>query len=253
MIVRFLGTGSSHGIPVIGCKCKVCQSANTKDKRLRSSIFIETENQKLLIDVSPDFRQQMLREQITHIDAVLFTHEHKDHTGGIDDLRAYNYLMKSPINIFAEPRVISSIKNDYEYIFAEKHYPGAPQVKANQIDNNPFTLNGDTIVPIRIYHGELPIYGFRIKNTAYLTDLKTIDNKEKQKLKNLDLLILGCIREEPHPAHLGLNDALQLIDELQPKQTYLTHISHIQKDYKTLNQWLPNNIQSAYDGLILNI
>lgn len=251
MRIRFLGTGSSHGIPVIGCSCNVCKSADIRNKRLRSALFVETENQNLIIDVGPDFRQQMLREQIVKIDAVLLTHEHKDHTAGLDDLRAYNYLMNKPIQVFAEQRVLSAIKREYEYVFAEKQYPGAPKINTHDITGKAFDINNDTIIPIRVYHNLLPIYGFRIENMAYLTDVKTIDNTEKSKLQGLDILILSTIREEPHISHLGLYEALNLIEELKPKQTYLTHISHKQLEYNELNSKTPGNVCPAYDGLIV--
>lgn len=251
MKLTFLGTGSSHGIPVIGCKCDICKSSDKRNMRLRSALFIETEHQNIVIDVGPDFRQQMLREQIVKIDAVLITHEHKDHTAGLDDLRAYNYLMKQAINVFAEKRVLEAFKREYEYIFAKNHYPGAPQILLNEVAAKPFVFNNDTIIPVRAYHHLLPIFGFRIKNMAYLTDVKTIEEKEKNKLENLDILILSCLRIEPHIAHLGLNEALSLIEELKPKQTFFTHISHMQLSYNELSKKLDKNILPAYDGLVV--
>lgn len=251
MKLTFLGTGSSHGIPVIGCKCNTCKSNDKRDMRLRSALFVETAHQNIVIDVGPDFRQQMLREEIVKIDAVLITHEHKDHTAGLDDLRAYNYLMQRAINVFSEKRVLEALKREYEYIFAKNHYPGAPQILLNEVDETPFSINNDTIIPIRAYHNSLPILGFRIKNMAYLTDVKTIEEKEKNKLKNLDILILSCLREKPHVAHLGLNEALALVEELKPRQTFFTHISHKQLSYKQLIKKLNKNILPAYDGLIV--
>lgn len=253
MKVRFLGTGASHGIPVIGCSCEVCLSTNLKDQRLRSSVLIETGNNSLVIDVGPDFRQQMLREKIIKVDAVLLTHEHKDHTAGLDDVRAFNYLMKKPMSVYAEIRVLSSIQKEYAYVFAEKKYPGSPELDLNEILNEIFHINGDEIIPIRAYHNLLPIYGFRINQFAYLTDLKTIQQEEKEKLAHLDVLILSALRKKSHVSHLGLDEALELINELKPKKTYLTHLSHMQYNYETLSKMLPENVFVAYDGLKITI
>jgi len=250
--VTFLGTGASHGIPVIGCNCEVCLSKNSKDQRLRSSVFIETGNNNLVIDVGPDFRQQMLREKIIKVDAVLLTHEHKDHTAGLDDVRAFNYLMKKPMSIYAEIRVLSSIQKEYSYVFAEKKYPGSPELDLNEILNYEFSINGDEILPIRAYHNLLPIYGFRIKELAYLTDLKTLPPEEKEKLFNLDTLIISALRKKPHVSHLGLNEALELIKALNPKKAYLTHLSHMQYNHDNLSNMLPDNVVVAYDGLVID-
>lgn len=253
MIIRFLGTGASHGIPVIGCNCDVCQSKNEKDIRLRSSVLIETETQNLVVDVGPDFRQQMLRAKTTRIDAVLLTHEHKDHTAGLDDVRAFNYLMSKPMSVYAEERVLEAIKREYSYVFAEARYPGAPEFDLNEIGNQNFKIGDDEIIPIRVFHNKLPVFGFRIEDFAYVTDLKVITSEEKDKLRNLDVLVLSALRNEPHVSHLGLDEALELILELSPKQAYLTHISHRQYGYDELMQKLPKNVEPAYDGLVLEI
>lgn len=251
MRLTFLGTGASHGIPVIGCGCLVCKSNNIKDKRLRSSILLETNLQNLVIDVGPDFRQQMLRSGTTRVDAALLTHEHKDHTAGLDDVRAFNYLMKKPMSIYAENRVLESIKREYSYVFADARYPGAPEFDLNDINEKPFEINGDKIMPIRAYHNQLPVLGFRIGDMAYLTDLKTISEEEKLKLTNLKVLVLSALREKEHVSHLGLNEALKLIEECQPEQAYLTHMSHMQLSYSELLKILPANVQPAFDGLIV--
>lgn len=253
MKVTFLGTGASHGIPVIGCRCEVCTSVNPKDKRLRSSILIETGRNVFVVDAGPDFRQQMLREQVTRIDAVLLTHEHKDHTAGLDDVRAFNYLMKKAMSIYGENRVLDSIKREYAYVFSDDKYPGIPEMDLHVIDNHVFEIQGDDILPIQVFHNLLPVFGFRIQNFAYVTDAKTVPDSEKKKLLNLDVLVLSCLRVKPHISHMGLEEALDLIEELQPRKAYLTHISHMQYSYQDLDNHLPVNVFPAYDGLTIQM
>jgi len=252
--VTFLGTGASHGIPVIGCNCEICQSNNLRDKRLRSSIFIETDNNNnLVIDVGPDFRQQMLREKIIKIDAVLLTHNHKDHTAGLDDLRAFNYLMKKQVRIYAEPDVLNTIKREYAYAFVDDKYPGAPDMDLHPIENEIFAIDNDTIIPVRGFHGKLPVLGFRTGDFAYITDVKIIPEREKSKLAGLDVLVISALRVKTHIAHMGLNEVLDIIKELKPRRAYLTHISHMQYSYNELTNILPENVYSAYDGLKIDI
>lgn len=249
MRITFLGTGASHGIPVIGCNCDVCKSDNSKDKRLRSSVLVETDSQNLVIDVGPDFRQQMLQSATVRVDAVVLTHEHKDHTAGLDDVRAFNYLMKKPMSIYAENRVLESIKREYSYVFAEARYPGAPEFDLHIIENKPFSIGADELIPIRAYHNKLPVLGYRIGSIAYLTDLKVLQKEEKYKLEGISILVVSALREKPHVSHLGLQEALDLISEINPEKAYLTHISHMQKGYNTLIKELPANVYPAYDGL----
>jgi phosphoribosyl 1,2-cyclic phosphate phosphodiesterase len=251
--ITFLGTGASHGIPVIGCNCNTCKSTNSKDKRLRSSVFIETKNNNIVIDTCPDFRQQMLRENILKIDAVLLTHEHKDHTAGLDDVRAYNYLMKKQMSIYAENHVLETIKREYAYAFIDNKYPGAPEMNLFPIENEPFFINNDKIIPIRGYHNKLPVFGFRINKFAYLTDTKIIPEREKNKLTGLHVLVISALRIKTHIAHMGLDEVLAVIKELKPQRAYLTHISHMQYSYNELLNILPENIYPAYDGLKINI
>lgn len=253
MNITFLGTGASHGIPVIGCDCAVCQSKNSKDKRLRSSIFIKTNHNNLVIDAGPDFRQQMLREKITRIDAVLLTHEHKDHTAGLDDVRAYNYLMKKAMRIYAEDRVLDSIKREYAYVFSEHKYPGTPELDLHSVTNEIFEIGSDVIIPIRAFHNLLPVYGFRINDFAYLTDAKTIPESEKRKLQNLDVLVLSALRPRPHVSHMGLDEVLDTIEELKPKKCFLTHMSHMQFNSNDFDLHLPANVHPAYDGLTIEV
>ena len=253
MKITFLGTGASHGIPVIGCHCEVCSSTNIKDKRLRSSIFIETDKNNLVIDAGPDFRQQVLRENIVEIDAVLLTHEHKDHTAGLDDVRAYNYLMRKAMSIYAENRVVDSIKREYSYVFIDDKYPGTPELDLHIVGNKDFNINGDKIIPIQVFHNMLPVFGYRINNFAYITDAKTIADVEKEKLKGLDVLVLSALRKKTHIAHMGLNEVIDTIEQLKPRKTYLTHISHMQHSYNELAALLPSNVFPAYDGLSVEI
>ena len=249
MKITFLGTGASHGIPVIGCNCNICKSDNPKDKRLRSSVFIETGNNNLVIDVGPDFRQQMLREKIIKIDAVLLTHNHKDHTAGLDDVRAYNYLMKKQMKIYAEADVLNTIKREYAYAFIDDKYPGAPEMDLNPIENKPFAINNDTVIPIRGFHGKLPVFGFRTGNFAYITDVKTIPEREMNKLTGLDVLVISALRVKTHIAHMGLDEVIDTIKKLKPRRAFLTHISHMQHSYNELLKILPDNIYPAFDGL----
>jgi phosphoribosyl 1,2-cyclic phosphate phosphodiesterase len=250
--ITFLGTGSSMGIPVIGCDCDVCASNNPKDKRLRSSVLIETGNNIFVIDAGPDFRQQMLLANITKIDAVLLTHEHKDHTAGLDDVRAFNFLMKKPMSIYAEDRVLDSIKHEFAYVFSENKYPGTPKMDLRKVENKPFEIGVDEILPIQVFHNLLPVFGFRFGNMAYVTDVKTIPEVEKQKLTDLDVLVFSAIRKKPHIAHMGLDETIDAIEELKPKRTYLTHISHMQHSFKELEALLPANVFVAYDQLVVN-
>lgn len=253
MEIIFLGTGSSHGIPVIGCACEVCKSTNPKDKRLRSAIGIKMQNIQFIVDVGPDFRQQMLASCINHIDAVLLTHYHKDHTAGLDDLRAFNYLQKASIPIYSEEIVLDAIKREYSYVFSENRYPGTPKMDLNEIINKPFLIKDISITPIRAFHNKLPIFGFRIDKFAYITDLKTIKEDEKEKLKNLEVLVISALRIEPHKAHLGLNEALAIVKDCAPQKAYFTHISHMQYSYNEIQAFLPDNVFMAYDNLSIKL
>tara|TARA_B100001287_G_scaffold66605_1_gene54419 strand:- start:1314 stop:2081 length:768 start_codon:yes stop_codon:yes gene_type:complete len=251
MIVTITGSGTSQGVPVIGCKCNVCISENSKDKRLRSSVHIQSGDNSIVIDTGPDFRQQMINSNITNLDAVLFTHEHKDHVAGLDDVRAFNFIQKKPIDIFCTENVFDALKREFHYIFNPKFkYPGIPSINRNKIDkNNSFNVNEVKITPIEVMHYKLPVLGFRIKNFAYVTDAKTIENKEKEKLKNLELLVINALRIKEHISHLNLEEALNLINELKPKKAVLTHLSHYMGQHDEINKILPSNVGVAYDGM----
>ena len=253
MKITFLGTGTSQGIPMIASNHPVCLSNNSKDKRLRSSIMISWDNNRYIIDSGPDFRQQMLRENIQAINGVLFTHEHSDHTAGIDDLRPYTYKM-GEVPIYAQERVIESLKIRFSYIFeTENRYAGAPKLIENIIGSNSFMLNGVQVTPIAVMHGKLPITGYRFGNVAYITDLKTMSDHEKKKLENLDVLILNALRISAHPTHLNLEEAISFVNEIKPKKAYFTHISHKLGFHEEVEKILPENIFLSYDGLEIKL
>ena len=249
--ITFLGTGTSQGIPVINSTHPVCFSSDKRDKRLRSSILVEWNDSVVVVDCGPDFRYQMLRANVNKINAVLFTHEHSDHTAGLDDLRPFSFQMGS-VPIYAKKRVLDNLTRRFDYIFTEKDkYPGAPSVEQIEIKNEKFKIENFYIEPVLIGHGKLPIFGFKFNNIAYLTDIKTVEEEEKKKLQNLDVLILSAIRHKPHHSHLSLEEALVLIDELNPKKAYITHISHHMGFHKEVEESLPENIYLAYDELVI--
>ena len=254
MKVYFLGTGTSQGIPVIGSNHPVCKSADFKDKRLRVSVWISWENHSLIIDCGPDFRQQMLASNCQKVDAILFTHEHADHTAGIDDIRPFNFK-QGEIPIYAHQRVIDNLKRRFEYVFETVNkYPGAPSVVTHEVLNNePFSFGNKKIIPIDAMHGNLQIFGYRIDDFAYLTDVKTIEKSEINKLKNLEVLVINALREEPHDTHFNLKEALDFITLVQPKKTYLTHISHILGYHEEVQNNLPLNVFLAYDNLEITL
>lgn len=251
--ITFLGTGTSQGIPVIGSNHPVGFSKNKKDRRLRTSALISWENINLVIDCGPDFRQQMLTNKVSHLEAILFTHEHADHTAGIDDIRPFVH-QQGDMPIYALPRVISELKRRFEYIFrTENRYLGAPSVIINEVENESFDLFGKTVTPIQVMHGELPILGYRIENVAYITDAKTIQQEELSKLQNLDVLVLNCLREQIHPTHLNLEEALEIIGKVKPKRTFFTHISQTFGFHDEVSEKLPSNVFLAYDNLVIDI
>ena len=255
MIITITGTGTSQGVPVIGCHCAVCTSTESKDKRLRSSIHVNYKNKSIVVDTGPDFRQQMLKYNVGQLDAVLFTHEHKDHVAGLDDIRPYNFKQKKSIDIFCSDNVFKALQREYIYIFDPKFsYPGIPKINRYSINKNDSFLIGDVkIYPIEVLHYKLPVLGFRINNFAYITDAKTIEKKEKEKLKNLDVLIINALRKEEHISHLNLDQAVEMIQELAPKKAYLTHISHLMGKHDEVESTLPENIKIAYDGLQIKL
>ena len=253
MEIIFLGTGTSQGVPVIACDCEVCKSKDPKDNRLRSSIIIKTSNNTILIDSGPDFRQQMLRENIKDIDAIMYTHSHKDHISGLDDVRAFNFKWKKDMQLYCTKEVEDALKREYHYIFRENKYPGVPNVNVNLIKNEKFSIGKDLILPIEGLHYKMPVFGYRVKNFAYLTDISYISKMELNKLKNLQVLVLDCLRKEPHLSHLNLEQAIDIVSQLKPKKSYFIHISHLMGLHSKVSTQLPKNINLSYDGLRLNI
>ena len=251
MQVYFLGTGTSQGIPVIGSDHPVCKSTNSKDKRLRVSVWITWENNSVVIDCGPDFRQQMLASKCIKLDAILFTHEHADHTAGLDDIRPFFFRQKKDIPIYAHLRVLENLTKRFDYIFAtEDKYPGAPGVQIFVVNNNEdFEIGQTNISAIEVNHGNLQVFGYRIQDFAYLTDVKTIDTVEIKKLQGLKVLVVNALREEPHHTHFNLQDALDFIHLVQPEKAYLTHISHHLGFHDEVQQRLPENVFIAYDNL----
>ncbi|RYH74621.1 MBL fold metallo-hydrolase [Flavobacteriaceae bacterium 144Ye] len=253
MKITFLGTGTSQGIPVIGSTHPVCLSDNPKDKRLRVSVLIEWDNYAYVIDCGPDFRQQMLTANCNKIDGILFTHEHADHTAGLDDIRPFNFR-QGDMPIYAHKRVVKALQQRFAYVFETKNkYPGAPGVDIREIENTPFKLGDTTVVPINLMHGNLQVFGFRVNDFAYLTDMKTIAEAEMEKLKHLKVLVINALREEPHHSHLNLEEALAFIDKVKPEKAYLTHISHLLGFHDEVEQKLPKHVFLAYDNLQITL
>jgi len=247
--ITFLGTGTSSGVPMIGCSCNVCTSNNIKDKRLRSSILIQSPQTTVVIDTTPDFRYQMLRINNKKLDAVVFTHAHKDHIAGLDDIRAYNYFQKKDMEVYANELTAQDLKRDYYYAFAEHKYPGVPQINLHIINEQQFQVNDIPFQPIIVWHLKMKVFGYRIGNFTYITDANKIDEAEKEKIKGSEILVLNALRKEKHLSHFTLNEAVALAEELQIPKVYFTHISHQLGKHEEINKQLPKHISLAYDGL----
>jgi len=250
MTIELLGTGTSQGVPVIGCNCAVCTSGDDRDKRLRCSVWIKTESTSLVIDAGPDFRTQMLRSKVQKLDALLITHEHNDHIIGMDDVRPFNFKQKEDMPVFATPEVQSQLKQRFDYAFAENPYPGAPRLKLRSINSkDTFKVNEIEIQPIEVLHGNMPVLGFRIGDFTYITDANSIEENERKKIRGTKHLVINALHHKEHYSHFNLSQALEVIKDLEPENAYLTHISHLMGKTEVINQELPDNVQLAYDGI----
>jgi len=252
--ITVLGSGTSQGVPVIACECDVCSSNDQKDKRLRCSIMITENGQNFVIDTGPDFRQQMLRHKVKTLRAIIFTHEHKDHVAGMDDVRAFNYREQRDMEVFCSFDVEEALRREFHYVFSNEKYPGVPTVKLNRVENKPFKLpDGPTLIPIEVMHYMLPVFGYRIGDFTYITDAKTISDTEKAKVKGTKILIVNCLHKSPHISHFNLEESLAFIKEINPEKAYLTHISHLFGKHDEIIKELPENVFIAYDGLEIQI
>jgi phosphoribosyl 1,2-cyclic phosphate phosphodiesterase len=247
----FLGTGTSQGVPVIACDCDVCLSIDTRDKRLRSSLLLKINRKNFVIDTGPDFREQMLREQVNSLRAILLTHEHVDHVFGLDDIRSFNWKQKHPTDIYAEERVQEAIKRIFHYAFADFKFPGIPEMNLHKIDKNPFQIDGIEFIPIRCFHHKLAVYGFRVGDLTYITDTNYIPKEELKKVTGTRILIINALRKESHISHFNLSEALEIIKEIQPEKAYLTHLSHTFGKHTYIQNELPENVFVGYDRMKL--
>ncbi len=252
MEITFLGTGTSQGVPIIGCKCVVCTSPNPHDNRLRSSVHIKVGGFDLVIDSGPDFRQQMLRHHINKLDGLIFTHGHKDHVAGLDDIRAYNYIHNKPIDVYADERVERVLRKEFSYIFDDEKYPGVPEIHLHPIDSSPFYIHQHLITPIEVLHFRLPVLGFRIGSFTYITDANYISQTEIEKIKGSKIVVLNALRREKHISHFTLDEAVEMAERIGAEMTYFTHISHQLGLHEEVNKQLPDNIRLAYDGLVVS-
>jgi phosphoribosyl 1,2-cyclic phosphate phosphodiesterase len=253
MKVTFLGTGTSQGVPLIACDCEVCTSDDPKNKRLRTSLMIEVDGKVFVFDTGPDFRQQMLRENVKRLDGVIFTHEHKDHIAGLDDVRAFNYILKRKVDVFATDNVELALRREYHYIFGEEQYPGIPRINLHKISNELLSIKGVDFLPIQVLHYKLPVLGFRVGDFTYITDASEIPAIEKDKIRGSKVLVLNALRKEKHISHFTLDEAVALMIELAPEKGYLIHISHQLGTHEEVSKDLPSFIELAYDGLKIDL
>lgn len=251
--ITFLGSGTSSGVPMIACECEVCRSTDKKDKRLRPSIMVQSAATTFVVDTTPDFRYQMLRENVKKVDAILFTHPHKDHIAGLDDVRAFNFFNKRRMEIYANALTEEGIKREFGYAFSDKKYPGVPDLNLNTITLDPFLIGDIPVEPIQVWHMKMPVLGFRFGNFTYITDANRIDESERQKIKGSSILVLNALRKQSHISHFSLGEAIDVFTELEIPTGYLTHISHQLGLHAVVESELPDNIHLAYDGLVITI
>lgn len=244
-----MGTGTSGGVPMIACHCEVCSSEDPHDKRLRSSILVQSETTTIVVDTTPDFRTQMLREHVGHLDAVIFTHPHKDHIAGLDDIKAFNFFQKKVMDVYANDITENALKREFKYIFEDEKYPGVPEIHLHHIGMEPFTIGDISITPILVYHLLMPVLGFRFEDFTYITDANRIDDVEKEKIIGSKAIVLNTLRKTPHISHFTLQQAVDLVQELHIPHSYFTHISHQLGRHEVINKELPEGMQLAYDGL----
>jgi phosphoribosyl 1,2-cyclic phosphate phosphodiesterase len=251
LTITFLGTGTSGGVPMIGCGCHVCTSTDKKDKRLRSSILVRSAKTTLVVDTGPDFRYQMLRQNVKHLDAVVFTHPHKDHLAGLDDIRAFNFFTKRPMKVYADSLTEEALRRDFYYAFSDTKYPGIPELDLNTINLEPFAVGDIPITPILVWHMKMPVLGFRFGKFTYITDANRIDDAEKEKIKGSETLVLNALRKQKHISHFTLEEAVSMVQELKINKGYFTHISHQLGRHEEVESDLSENMRLAYDGLVL--
>lgn len=253
MKITFLGTGTSQGVPVIACQCPVCLSDDPRDKRLRSSVLVQTQERAFVIDTGPDFRTQMLTHGVRKLDFVLFTHAHKDHTAGMDDVRAFNYQTDGPMPVYATRETWTVLEREFYYVFNGSDYPGIPKIERHLIGGEPFSACDLDVVPIPVLHYKMPVLGFRIGDFAYVTDASVIPESSMQRLQNLEVLVLNALRKEKHISHFNLEEALAVVTALKPKTAYFTHVSHLMGKHDDVSPELPANVRFAHDGLVVEI
>lgn len=251
--ITFLGTGTSSGVPMIGCDCAVCTSSNKKDKRLRSSIMVETADTTIVVDTTPDFRYQMLRLGVKKVDAIIFTHPHKDHMAGLDDIRAFNYISRKPMDVYCNYLTEEALRRDFYYAFSDTKYPGVPEINLNTITDQPFFINELLIQPVLVWHMKMPVLGFRFGQFTYITDANFIEPAEKEKIKGSQVMVLNALRKEKHISHYNLEEAVALVQQLQVPEAYFTHISHQLGLHDVIESELPSGIHLSYDNLSIQL
>lgn len=253
MKITFLGTGTSQGVPVIGCNCEVCSSLDFKDKRLRTSVHLEVDGKSFVIDTGPDFRQQMLRERVVHLDAVLYTHAHKDHTAGLDDIRPFNFSQHMDMPLYGQLEVLNQIKAEFPYIFSSHKYPGVPMVQTRPIQNQPFVAEGIPFTPIEVFHHKLSVFAYRVRDFTYITDANYIAPSELEKIYGTKILVINALQQTKHLSHFNLEEALEMIRIIQPEKAYLIHISHKLGSHHEVERTLPENVHLSFDGLKITV